>query len=105
MISCDCCGEKIREEEKCHKVPLPYRYRYKNTLPTANGYIHGNGLPTAVETKMKDYDFCDDCFNAFGEMMWMCDDEATTLQFDNFLFPSIAYTAKHIIDKENENVD
>ena len=101
---CDCCGKEVIDKDCLHTVPLPYRYHYKNTLRTAHGHIYGDGLPTTTEMGTKNYDFCDNCFNSFGEIMWMCD-ESDNLWFNNFLFPSIAYTAKHIIDKENENVD
>jgi hypothetical protein len=52
-------------------VALPYSYHYKNIISTANGYIqlHDGDLAT-VETKMKEYDFCDDCFTTFGMMMY-----------------------------------
>lgn len=97
MFKCDCCGNKIEDKKKSHKVPLPYRYREKEISFEARDM-------KKKETRLRYYDFCEDCFNGFGEIMWMCD-ESDNLWFNNFLFPSIVYTTKHIIDKENEDVN
>lgn len=99
MVRCDCCGNDIKEEKERHKVPLPFRYREKKrTFQAGEDFI---AYDEKKETRFKDYDFCEDCFNAFGEMMWRCYDEET-LWF-NTLFPSIVFTAKHTMDKEIEN--
>jgi hypothetical protein len=67
---CDCCTKEVTDKSHLHAVSLPYSYHYKNVIPTAHGYLHADNLPTTVETKMKEYDFCDDCFTTFGMMMY-----------------------------------
>jgi len=98
MIKCDCCGRDLKDGENSYKISLPYRYRCKS-LPTVHGYITAEGLPiTTYKTKMKSYDFCEDCYNGFGEMMYMFNENP---KYFNTLFPNIAFIANMLSKRRN----
>lgn len=100
MVKCDCCGRELKDGETLHKVPLPYRYRSKE-LQSTNEEFSCVALYTC-KTKMKNYDFCEDCYNGFGEMMYLYNESP---KYFNTLFPKIALIANMLPKKGNKNVD
>lgn len=89
---CDCCQKKVDNIDYFNKVPLP---------DCCSGKRRRADDPPNYYYCLKEYDFCDDCYETFGKMMKMCSNEQSV---PNPLFKLIL-SFKNELNKENDNVN
>lgn len=79
---CDCCGRKVGGDNCLNPIKLPNWHSARRVEDSRKNFY------------MKDYDFCDDCYKAFAEMMYMSEEESTV----NPLFNSVC-SFKNALEK------
>lgn len=89
---CDCCKREVDDDNCLNRVPLPN---------CCSGKRKRADDPPNYYYCLKEYDFCDDCYKAFGKMMKMC---SNTQGVPNPLFKLIL-SFKDELERGNDNVD